>query len=328
MSDAPDDDREVAEAKPARKRPARRVSKVIKDKEVPVAEAAPAVEPLVVESAAAEPVVEAVVEAVVEPAAPTRVSGRVVRESAVVERAVVPAAEKEEEDGDEEELEDEDEEGDDDDFGSAAVETAGGVVPNASKKRRRRKKKPGQGGQGGYAEGPSIPVVRESSFSGSPRHESRGEGRQDSRHESRGERGERGERGDGRQGRQDSRGGDGRHDFRGERGEGRHEGRQDFRGERGERNERGERGEGRHDSREARQEARNEEAGEGVAPVTPSRSRVNPEELAKKAWKIFLAEVSEEGLALIHDNDARELSRRSFRLAEIFLEEAGRRASR
>ena len=56
-----------------------------------------------------------------------------------------------------------------------------------------------------------------------------------------------------------------------------------------------------------------------------TRGPVNPEELAKKAWKIFLAEVSEEGVALIGDHDARELSKRCFRLAEIFIEEQGRR---
>lgn len=54
------------------------------------------------------------------------------------------------------------------------------------------------------------------------------------------------------------------------------------------------------------------------------RPKLDPELVAKKAWKIYLAEVSEEGLALISDQDARELSRRSFRLAEVFLEEAAR----
>ena len=56
-----------------------------------------------------------------------------------------------------------------------------------------------------------------------------------------------------------------------------------------------------------------------------SRPKLDAEQLAKCAWKIFLAEVSEEGIALIGDNDARELSRRCFRLAEIFLEEQARR---
>lgn len=59
-------------------------------------------------------------------------------------------------------------------------------------------------------------------------------------------------------------------------------------------------------------------------PQKPHR-KLDPEQIAKNAWKIFLAEVSEEGVALIKDNDARELARRSFRLSEIFLEEADRR---
>ena len=55
------------------------------------------------------------------------------------------------------------------------------------------------------------------------------------------------------------------------------------------------------------------------------RVKIDSEQLAKFAWKIYLAEVSEEGVALVGDGDARELSRRCFRLAEIFLEEQGRR---
>lgn len=55
------------------------------------------------------------------------------------------------------------------------------------------------------------------------------------------------------------------------------------------------------------------------------RPKLDPELVAKKAWKIFQAEVGEEGLALIDDHDAREISRRCFRLAEIFLDEAARR---
>ncbi len=57
----------------------------------------------------------------------------------------------------------------------------------------------------------------------------------------------------------------------------------------------------------------------------PQRSKVDPELLTKMAWKIYLAEVSEEGVALIGDNDAKDLSRRCFRLAEIFIEEQSRR---
>lgn len=57
----------------------------------------------------------------------------------------------------------------------------------------------------------------------------------------------------------------------------------------------------------------------------PPRRKLDAEKVAKKAWKIYLAEVSEEGVALIGDNDARELARRCFRLAEVFLEEEDRR---
>lgn len=58
------------------------------------------------------------------------------------------------------------------------------------------------------------------------------------------------------------------------------------------------------------------------------RPKLDPEKVAKHAWKIYLSEVCEEGLALIGDSDARELSRRSFRMAEIFLEEEARREPR
>jgi hypothetical protein len=43
-----------------------------------------------------------------------------------------------------------------------------------------------------------------------------------------------------------------------------------------------------------------------------------------KAWEIYGAEVKEEGVELFPDNDARELAKRSFRLAEIFLVEESR----
>jgi hypothetical protein len=56
----------------------------------------------------------------------------------------------------------------------------------------------------------------------------------------------------------------------------------------------------------------------------PQRAKIDPEILTKMAWKIYLAEVSEEGVALIGDNDAKDLSRRCFRLAEIFIEEQSR----
>lgn len=60
-------------------------------------------------------------------------------------------------------------------------------------------------------------------------------------------------------------------------------------------------------------------------PNQAPRPKIDPALLTKMAWKIYLAEVSEEGVALIGDNDAKDLSRRCFRLAEIFIEEQARR---
>ncbi len=56
-----------------------------------------------------------------------------------------------------------------------------------------------------------------------------------------------------------------------------------------------------------------------------SQIKLDAKAIAKKAWKIFLAEVGEEGLALIGDKEAKELTKRSFRLGEIFQEEEQRR---
>lgn len=67
---------------------------------------------------------------------------------------------------------------------------------------------------------------------------------------------------------------------------------------------------------------------EGNAPQQPqggSFIEVDPEELRQRAWKIFLGEVTEEGLALMDDRTAAEASRRAFRVAEIFLQESARR---
>lgn len=60
-------------------------------------------------------------------------------------------------------------------------------------------------------------------------------------------------------------------------------------------------------------------------PTQQPRPKLDADALAKRAWKIYLAEISEEGVALVGDNDAKELSRRCFRLAEIFMEEQARR---
>lgn len=56
----------------------------------------------------------------------------------------------------------------------------------------------------------------------------------------------------------------------------------------------------------------------------PARE-LNQKKLCKKAWEIFSAEVGEEGLALMDDNISREAARRSFRVAELFLQEENRR---
>lgn len=68
-----------------------------------------------------------------------------------------------------------------------------------------------------------------------------------------------------------------------------------------------------------------ESAEGGQIAASVSRPKLDSDQVSKKAWRIYLSEVSEEGLALINDQDARELSRRSFRMAEIFLEEEARR---
>lgn len=52
--------------------------------------------------------------------------------------------------------------------------------------------------------------------------------------------------------------------------------------------------------------------------------RHDPELMADYAWKIYLAEISEEGVALIDDKGANELARRCFALAGIFLSEKSR----
>lgn len=76
---------------------------------------------------------------------------------------------------------------------------------------------------------------------------------------------------------------------------------------------------------EANQDQRPRNPGGQQQQPQQQRPKIDPELLTKMAWKIYLAEVSEEGVALIGDNDARDLSRRCFRLAEIFVEEQTRR---
>lgn len=62
----------------------------------------------------------------------------------------------------------------------------------------------------------------------------------------------------------------------------------------------------------------------------PIRAAVtfDTKDLAKKAWKIFQSEVTEEGLALLDDNGMRDYARNSFNAARIFLEEKERIVAR
>ena len=55
-------------------------------------------------------------------------------------------------------------------------------------------------------------------------------------------------------------------------------------------------------------------------PSKPSKKH-DPELLAKRAWKIYLAEISEEGVTMIDDSAAKTLARRCFDLAATFLDE-------
>lgn len=77
--------------------------------------------------------------------------------------------------------------------------------------------------------------------------------------------------------------------------------------------------------RRKRRRNRNRRGGEGQQPQQGGNTpRVDPAELTRRAWKIFLGEVTEEGLALMDDRTAQEASRRAFRVAELFLLEAAR----
>lgn len=77
--------------------------------------------------------------------------------------------------------------------------------------------------------------------------------------------------------------------------------------------------------RRKRRRNRNRRGGEERQPQQNGPApRVDADELYRRAWKIFLGEVTEEGLALMDDRTAQEASRRAFRVAELFLVEAAR----
>lgn len=50
------------------------------------------------------------------------------------------------------------------------------------------------------------------------------------------------------------------------------------------------------------------------------------EKVAKYAWKIYLAEITEEGVTMVDDRTAKELARRCFELAVTFLDEQAKQS--
>lgn len=86
-----------------------------------------------------------------------------------------------------------------------------------------------------------------------------------------------------------------------------------------------EQGQGRQDSGERRGRGRGRGGRERSEKREPKpRVSVDSKDLAKKAWKIFESEVTEEGLALLDDNGLRDYARGSFNAARLFLEEKER----
>ena len=77
----------------------------------------------------------------------------------------------------------------------------------------------------------------------------------------------------------------------------------------------------REQERQRREEDQRRRQAEQQRRESQDRALLPIDDLCQKAWQIFLAEVGEEGVELFPDNEARELTRRSFRLAEIFMQE-------
>ena len=67
--------------------------------------------------------------------------------------------------------------------------------------------------------------------------------------------------------------------------------------------------------------ARRSRGRQGKSQADGPKVKLDGKTVTKRAWKIFLGEVGEEGLALIGDKDARELARRSLKIAEIYSQE-------
>ena len=80
-------------------------------------------------------------------------------------------------------------------------------------------------------------------------------------------------------------------------------------------------------SNSGREERRRPARGRRTAKTASSSRAVEPvdaEALSKRAWKIYQADVAEEGITLIDNSSARQLALRSFELARVFLEEQAR----
>lgn len=75
---------------------------------------------------------------------------------------------------------------------------------------------------------------------------------------------------------------------------------------------------------ERRRPARNRRTARSSSQQSRSSEPVDPEELAKRAWKIFQSDVAEEGITLVDNSTGRQLALRSFELARVFLEEQAR----
>lgn len=78
------------------------------------------------------------------------------------------------------------------------------------------------------------------------------------------------------------------------------------------------------DPRKDRDDRRRSGRGRNPGRGKPPRVEVDPNDLAKRAWKIYQADIAEEGIALVNNSIGRELAQRSFELARIFLEEEAR----
>lgn len=85
--------------------------------------------------------------------------------------------------------------------------------------------------------------------------------------------------------------------------------------------------EGSFNKRKRRRRNKKGNGSEDRQPMQDSASfkQLDGKKVASRAWKMFLAEVSEEGLALMDDQTAREAARRAFRCAEFFMMEESRR---